>query len=394
MPPISAEGRIATGNAPDVIALTRKLLSFDTINPPGNERSCAEYLANLLSAAGFVTELHDVGPGRANLVARLGNGPGKPLCFAGHLDTVPLGAQRWWHDPFAGDIEDGKIYGRGATDMKGGVAAFVTACLEDADTLKDGPGVLLLITAGEETGCDGAAALVSEGRVPEAGALVVAEPTTNQPLLGHKGALWLKVTTRGKTAHGSTPEHGDNAVVKVANIITQLSDFHFDVEPHPTVGMPTLNIGTVSGGININSVPDCAEVALDIRSTPNAGHAALKGALAQVISPEATIQTLIDLPAVWTDPQNDWVRRVFDLSAGITKTQTPPSAASYFTDASVFTSALGHLPTVILGPGLAALAHQTDEYCEVERIVEAVAIYRAILHDWIAASSTPGTPIS
>ncbi|KJS37314.1 MAG: hypothetical protein VR70_12695, partial [Rhodospirillaceae bacterium BRH_c57] len=149
----------------DVVALTRRLIAFDTINPPGNEQACAEYLRDILAAAGFETDLHALGAGRASLVARLGGGANgsDPLCFTGHIDTVPLGAQPWTRDPFAGEIVDGKLYGRGSTDMKGGVAAFVIACIVEAERLRDGPGVVLVITAGEETGCDGAAALARDG---------------------------------------------------------------------------------------------------------------------------------------------------------------------------------------------------------------------------------------
>ena len=143
--------------------LTRDLVRFNTVNPPGAERACAEHLAGLLEAAGFAVELIPYGEGRAQLVARIGGAADRPpLGFTGHLDTVPLGARPWSVDPFAGDIADGKLYGRGSSDMKSGVAAFVAACMAQADRLEGTPGVLLVITAGEETGCSGAAALVQD----------------------------------------------------------------------------------------------------------------------------------------------------------------------------------------------------------------------------------------
>ena len=164
-------------------------------------------------------------------IARSGGSPDKrPLCFTGHVDTVPLGAAPWTVDPFAGEISDGKLYGRGTTDMKSGVAAFVVAALELGATLAGGPGVVLVITAGEETGCEGAYYLArSENMLGEAGAIVVAEPTSNQPWIGHKGAIWLKARTTGVTAHGSMPEEGVNAVYKAARAIGRLEDFDFNI---------------------------------------------------------------------------------------------------------------------------------------------------------------------
>ena len=171
------------------VALTQDLVRFRTINPPGDERACAERLASLLEGAGFAVDVVPFGNGRAQLVARIGGGAGKlPIGFTGHLDTVPLGAQPWSVDPFAAEILDGKLYGRGSSDMKSGVAA----CVALADKLAGTAGVVLLITAGEETGCTGAADLArSRTPLPQVGALVVAEPTFNHALVGHKGALWL-----------------------------------------------------------------------------------------------------------------------------------------------------------------------------------------------------------
>src|SRR5690606_8154366 len=137
------------------------------------------------------------------------------------------------YDPFAGRIEDGRLYGRGACDMKSGVAALVTAALNSPVPLDEAPGVVLVLTAAEETGCRGAAAMVREGMdLGKAGAIVVAEPTGNQPLLGHKGALWLRLCLSGKAAHGSMPERGDNALLKGAYLATRLARFSFRSASH------------------------------------------------------------------------------------------------------------------------------------------------------------------
>src|SRR3974377_2162951 len=142
---------------PSAVVLTQELVRFKTINPPGAERACAQHLATMLEAAGFKGEMIPFGDGRAQLIARIGDWAGKlPLAFTGHIDTVPLGAQPWSVDPHAAAIANGKLYGRGSSDMKSGVAAFVTACIALADKLAVSPGVILVITAGEGTGWSGA----------------------------------------------------------------------------------------------------------------------------------------------------------------------------------------------------------------------------------------------
>src|SRR5690606_35436298 len=141
---------------------------------------------------------HEFGERRASLVARIGDGSGAPLCFTGHIDTVPLGAMPWSVDPFAAESEGDRLYGRGSSDMKSGVAAFVAVAIALAPRLARSPGLLLVITAGEETGCEGAGHLARvDGALEPAGAIVVAEPTANYPYVGHKGALWLRARTRG-----------------------------------------------------------------------------------------------------------------------------------------------------------------------------------------------------
>src|SRR5262245_58711109 len=164
----------------NALDLTRELLRFNTINPPGEEEACARHLGRLLEAGGFTIDEHAFAPRRTSLVAPLGNGgPTPPICFTGHIDPVPLGGMPWTRDAFAGETSGGRLYGRGSTDMKSGVAAFVVAALAAAPRLVSTPGVVLVITAGEETGCEGARHLTSAGALPKAGAIVVAEPTGN-----------------------------------------------------------------------------------------------------------------------------------------------------------------------------------------------------------------------
>jgi succinyl-diaminopimelate desuccinylase len=371
----------------DPVELSRELIAFNTINPPGNELACIRHLERLLAGAGLETSLQRFAPDRANLIARIGGADDKPpLCFTGHVDTVPLGNAPWSVDPFAGEIIDGKMYGRGTTDMKCGVAAFVAAVGNMAEQLRGTSGVVLVITAGEEIGCEGAFHLARAGILGRAGAIVVAEPTSNAALVGHKGALWLRLTLKGVTAHGSMPHLGVNAAFKAARAITKLEAFDFNVAPHPHLGSPSLNVGTVHAGLNVNSVPDLAEIGIDIRSIPGLDHSPIQEHLKAELGEDVALEPIVDVGAVWTDPASPWIKDVYGIVHAITGEQAgaEPRTAPYFTDASALTPAFGNPPTIILGPGEAAKAHQTDEYCDVQRIREAADIYSKIAAGWIA----------
>ncbi|MDQ3458058.1 MAG: M20 family metallopeptidase [Deinococcota bacterium] len=374
----------------DSLTLTQALIRFDTINPPGNERPCAEFLARPLGEAGYDISLHDYGPDRSNLVARLsasakpGSSSKPPLCFSGHIDTVPLGQAAWTRPPFGGEVDNGRLFGRGASDMKSGVAALILAALRLAKLERRASDVLLIITAGEESGCTGAAYLAEQpGLLGKAGALVVAEPTSNQPLVGHKGALWLRAKTAGVTAHGSMPERGVNAVFKAAQAIVKLGSYAFDVPGHPVMGAPSLNVGTVLGGMNVNSVPDSAEIGIDIRTVAGQDNRAVLGHLQAYLGDEVGLEPFVDVGSVYSDPDEPWLRQVFAVVEALLGQQTTVQTAPYFTDASVLTPALGHPPTVILGPGEPSMAHQTDEYCFVDKIAEAVEAYTRIGSSWL-----------
>src|SRR3954451_12596699 len=328
----------------DPVELSRELIAFNTINPPGNELSCIRHLENILADAGAKTSLQNFAPERANLIARIGGVDSKPpLCFTGHVDTVPLGNAAWSVDPFAGEIIDGKMYGRGSTDMKCGVAAFVAAIGNMAGQLEGSGGALLVITAGEEIGCEGAFHLARAGVLGRAGAIIVAEPTSNAALVGHKGALWLRFTIKGVTAHGSMPHLGVNAAYKAARVLTALETFQFNVAPHPYLGSPTLNVGTVRAGLNVNSVPDLAEIGIDIRSIPGLDHSRIQEHLKAELGEDISLEPIIDVGAVWTDPSSAWVRDVYGIVRDVTGANagTEPRTAPYFTDASALTPALG-----------------------------------------------------
>ena len=365
------------------LELARRLLAFDTINPPGNETAPARFLGDILSAAGYQTRYYEFSPGRSTLLATLEGRGGRPIGFTGHLDTVPLGSASWTHDPFAGVVDDGRLYGRGASDMKAAVAAMVIAALRQAGNGSRGTGIVLILTAGEETSCEGARHLASaldlRGMV---GALVVGEPTSNYPVIAHKGCVRYRIAARGVSAHGSMPDQGINAIHRIAEVVARLRSFDFRTAAHPLLGIPTLNIGTIAGGSGINLVADSADIGVDVRLIPGQGEEALRARLQTELGPDLSIERLEQADSVETDRSDHWIRQVCDIAERYLGAGLEPAGVPYFTDASVLTAALGHPPTVILGPGEAAMAHKTDEYCLVSRLTESVAIYSEIATEW------------
>jgi succinyl-diaminopimelate desuccinylase len=303
------------------------------------------------------------------------------------MDVVPRGAAKWTRDAFAGETDGDRIYGRGSTDMKGGIAAFVAAAVELAPLLARSPGVLLVITAGEEIGCEGAKFLADQRLLGRAGAIVVAEPTGNYPYVGHKGLAWFEIETRGVTAHGSMPEVGDNAILKMARVIGDLEDFRFPVESHPVMGKPTLNVGTIRGGLNTNSVPDEARITLDTRTVPGIDHAHLCRSLESLLAPRgASVRKIVDVPALYTEPANGWVQEVFEACAPFIGARPEPRTITFSTDGTDLKRGFGGaIPAVIVGPGEPTLAHQTDEWCSINRIEQSVDLFGTLMRRWCGA---------
>jgi succinyl-diaminopimelate desuccinylase len=279
-------------------------------------------------------------------------------------------------------LSEGRIYGRGASDMKSGLAAMTAAVLRLAEISRRQADVVMVFTAGEETGSEGAFRMVRDGVLPAAvGALVVGEPSGNAAYLGHKGALWLSCRAKGKSAHGSMPDQGDNAILKAARAVIALEDLLGHDRPHPKLGHPTLNVGTIVGGTKINMVPDVADFTLDLRTVPGLNHEDLHRRVCDCMGPAIEVSRLLDLPPVLTDENDPWVKQALSLLKQ-KGAHSLPGYVNYFTDASALTPALGSPPTVLLGPGEATQAHQTDEWCRVDRIHQAVDIYLEIARSW------------
>ncbi len=369
--------------ASDAVALTKSLLKFDTINPPGRERDCARYAGAMLEEWGFKVDYYEYQDSRTSVVARAGGIAGKaPLCLTGHLDVVPLGSRKWTRDPFNGETDGDRLFGRGSSDMKAGIAAILLASKNFKDKLNGTPGIVLVLTAAEEGGCIGSQHLAKTQLLGKAGAMIVAEPSSNYPFVGHKGSLKFYATFRGVSAHGSMPELGVNAIYKAAHAVSNLEKFDFHTQPHAVMGRPTMNVGTFEGGQGVNLVPDAATLGVDIRTVPGMDHASLLQKLKSTLGSDVELNVFSDMNAVWTEPQQEWVQRVFEISGRHLGARPSPKTAPYNTDAGNLLKAYRGAPAVVLGPGEAAQAHQTDEFVSMERIRQSVAIYEDLIRDW------------
>lgn len=362
----------------NVILLTQKFLAFNTINPPGNEGSIARFTGDMLAAEGFSITYHEFGKNRLHLVAEKGISARKhPIVLSGHFDTVSLGAQEWSSDPFTGEIRDGKIRGRGSSDMKGALAAMIISATEAMKHDVPG-GIRIIFSAGEELGCQGISQMAADNLIPgNASAVIVGEPTGNIPAIGHKGALYLNATARGKTAHSSMPHMGENAIYKVADAITRIRNTDFGAEQDHLLGFPTLNIGKISGGMNINSVPDHAEFTIDVRSTTKMDHGTIFNMISSAAGKEITFEKLVDIGPVFTPIDHPFVKTVNSFCNGSGLPYTLP----YLTDGAVLQKVY-KAPVVILGPGEPDQAHKTDEWCDIAKLEESVNIYRNIILNW------------
>ena len=358
--------------------LALDLVRINTVNPPGNEAEAVRVVVPVLKESGFSIEEHPYGPGRTSLVARFGRTDCRPVMLSGHLDTVPLGSASWSCPPFSGNIVDGRLYGRGASDMKGGVAALVASAVHFASRNPDAP-ISVVLSANEEIGCDGVKKLLEANCLEQPKCILVAEPTANQPCLGHKGVLWLKVVFHGRTAHAAFPALGENALVKAAHAVVDLNKSVPRAESHPVMGELTMVTSRFLSGDNYNSVPDRAEVGIDIRSTITKNNEAICEDVGRVLAPyNAEIEVVFDLPPLWTDPETDTIREIFNSCDTICGQKHLPQVITFYTDGGLLGPGL-NAPVVILGPGDPDMAHTVDESINLSDLGQGVDIYLEIL---------------
>ncbi|MBN2247467.1 MAG: M20 family metallopeptidase [Coriobacteriia bacterium] len=363
----------------EAVALAQRLVRLNTAD--GSERTAAEACAKALEGSGARVEIVPMATGRAHLIASVGDVAHAPLVLSGHLDTVPFGGLPWTHGALSGDISGGMLHGRGAADMKGGVAALVTAVARHAAHHADGPGVLLVLTADEETGCNGARHLVATRQLPEGGPLLIAEPTDLLIAHGHKGVLWLLASAQGRAAHGSRPDLGRNAIVPLARFVSDLSEAGLPGS-HPEMGDVTVNVGTFHGGTKVNLVPDAASAEIDIRLVAGVDSRSLLARVTALAGDGIDIEVAEDLPAVYSPADGPFASHVSARCEAVLGTSTHRSPLSYFTDASVLVNALESSEVVFLGPGDPGQAHTLDEHCPISQIEAAADLYEDVLRTW------------
>ena len=294
--------------------------------------------------------------------------PDRPrLLFACHVDTVPAAdATHWQRDPFGADAEDGRVWGRGGSDMKAGlVAAIAAVAAADPETP-----VGLLLTSDEEIGSKGAQVAARALQGTRTGAVVVPEATGNEVVLGHRGALWLAVRAAGRAAHGSTPHLGHNAVMDLVAVL-QRAGTQLPLASEAFLGTETWNPGVISGGTVPNVVPDAAEVVVDMRTV---GDGAALQAWWRAQPEVADVEVRVDLPPLLTPADDPWVQA---LPAD--KRSQP---ATYFTDGSVLGPVADGAPIVVWGPGTPAVMHARDEYVEVAELEHAARTFAEVVARW------------
>jgi len=252
-------------NQSRVLSLLKDLISTNSENPPGREDAVAKILRDHLESYGI--SCVSVGPSkRPNLIFSSHDGEKGELVLHGHMDTVPIGdPDSWAHDPFGSEIVNGLLYGRGSCDMKGPVAALTETLILYTEEKHDKP-LLVLTTSDEESGCSGAEEVAKSGELKGVKFGVCAEPTDLQVLVGEKGMFWSKVVAEGKSAHGSRPEEGVNAISACMDAIRVITSEPYPYEKTELLGEPTLNIGMIQGGIKINVVAAHCEAQLDMRT--------------------------------------------------------------------------------------------------------------------------------
>jgi succinyl-diaminopimelate desuccinylase len=358
-------------SGPAALELAQHLVRLDTAGR-GEERAIA-LVSGILGDAGFELAIVPWEPSRPNLVARWRGGG--PLTLAAHLDTVPFDAATWTVDPLGGEVIGGRLYGRGSSDMKAGAAAMVRAALDAA--ADDVAPFTVVFTSAEETGCGGARAVAASGLLDPAPTLIVGEATGNEVFFGHKGATWLELVVIGRSAHGSRPELGDSAVHRLADAIVAARD-RPATPPHPVLGPLTTNVGTIIGGQQTNLVPDRASLTIDVRTVPGQDAAEVAALLRSASGGE--VREILDVPSVWTDPAEPRSRRITAVVDALTGRRSRAGAVAYFTDGAVLADA-GAPAVYIVGPGDIDQPHTSDEWCAVERIDEATAVYRALLEE-------------
>ena len=399
---------------PDAVAMTRDLVAIPSVNPAlepdgAAEGAVAQWCADRLAEWGWTPAVREVAPGRWNVHAVRGEG-GPALLLNGHLDTV--GTAGMTVDPFGADSDADRIRGRGACDMKSGVAAVLDVARRAAE--EDWPGTLhVLLVADEEHASVGMQAALRELDTAGIDFAVVTEPTSLAVMPAHKGFAWVRATFDGVAAHGSRPEVGVDAVRMAARFVTALDTLDADLSaraPHPLLGHGSWHVGTIHGGSAPSVYPDRCEVVFERRTVPGEDEAGFEDELRRVADavaatrgvgsgPDLRVRFASELlrPSSDVSPDHPAVRALLD--AAVAEGLEPRiEGMTAWVDAALLVQA--GVPAVCFGPGSIGKAHTADEYVPVDEIVAAASVLARFTRRFLsgefpgtdASSTDPSTP--
>jgi len=377
--------------AGDARALACALVRIDSRNPgltPGaaGEAESVALLRRVLDDWGFRTEVHEALPGRPNLLARVGAARApRRLMFSGHLDVV--GVDGMTHSPFEGEVRDGRLYARGAADMKGGVAAMCAAAWRAAQEPLDGE-IVVALTADEEYESAGTRAMLERG--VRADAAIVGEPTRLEIMPAHRGFVWIEVELSGRAAHGSRWDVGVDAIRHAGLLLSELDRVDAEELPrreHPLLGRASLHASTIAGGIGMSTYPDRCVVRLERRTLPGERGedviAEIERACAAVRARRPSFVAEVRL--LMTQGPSDVALDapiVHALTDALRARDEPVRVAgmSAWTDAALFNAA--GIPAICFGPGDISLAHAAEEYIPLDEIDRAVSVLDVLARRW------------
>ncbi|MGH3458125.1 M20 family metallopeptidase [Aeromicrobium sp.] len=367
-----------------LVALTQDLVRVPGENPPGEEAATAAVLATAAESCGLTVESDEAAPDRPNLIVTLAGGDGAGLLLLGHTDVVPVGTA-WSGDPFSGDLRDGRIHGRGSTDMKGGLAACLVAmdAVRRAGVEPRGPVLLAALVDEEDTGL-GIRHHMAHGSMPPLAGCIVAEPTDLQTVIAARGDSYLDYRVRGRAAHAGSPSDGRNAITGASRIIADLQQWHESLaaEAHPLAGPATVSVGTISGGQGTSIVAAECHLTADRRLLP---HEAPDAVLAEAQTRldaldlarddlDADLTMAMAMPGFATGADEPWVRSVDAALADAGGPGLPLGGWTAACDGG-FVAERG-IPVVVLGPGsVSEQAHRADESVAVDELVTAARAY-------------------
>ncbi len=351
------------------------------------ELAAAEVIATHFHQHGVDCQIDQWHEKRANVVAHVRSTGRRPaLLFVCHLDVVSPGEEAWTHGPFKAHEAGGKIYGRGAVDMKGGTAAAIAAICEIVDSGVELQGdIILAATAGEETDSAGVKRFMqSANGLPKPAGVIIPEPTDFAVVTAHRGLFWLDITTKGKAVHSSMPQRGVNAIMSMSRVLDALEHHKVACEPHALLGPCSVSVNTIAGGEGRNIVPDRCTISVDIRTLPGQDHDAIRYDIERLLTQiradvpqfDSELSIYRSVQAMETDPAEPFVQTFCD-AVDVDMT----NAIGYTTDAPHL-AGLG-VPMVIYGPGQPELCHQVDEYIELADLEAAAGFYQTAIRRFL-----------